>query len=76
MNNFPLLDLCDAATDSQAFIARSLHAMYEAEAGCEDAIRAEMPVKLVGHTSSLARLANRSLYHLKVSNTELHFNCC
>ena len=57
--NFRFADLCDAATDSQAFIARSLHAMNEAEAGCEDAIKAQMPVKLVGHTSSLARLANR-----------------
>ena len=53
------LDLCDAATDSSAFIDRSLKAMNEEEGGCEDAIKAQAPVKFVGHTSNLARLANR-----------------
>ena len=53
------IDLCDEATDAQAFIRRSLEAMHEAEGRCEDAIKAQNPVKLVGHTSSLARLANR-----------------
>ena len=52
-------DLCDAATDSSAFIDRSLKAMNEEEGGCEDAIKAQAPVKFVGHTSNLARLANR-----------------
>ncbi len=33
--------------------------MHNEEAGCEDAIKAQTPVKFVGHTSSLARLANR-----------------
>jgi hypothetical protein len=33
--------------------------MNDEEAGCEDAIKAQTPVKFVGHTSSLARLANR-----------------
>ena len=53
------IDLCDAATDSPAFIDRSLKVMHEEEAGCEDAIKAQAPVKFVGHTSNLARLANR-----------------
>ena len=51
--------LCDVATDSQAFIGQSLAAMNAAQAGCEDAIRASNPVKMVEHTSALARLANR-----------------
>ena len=55
----PNIDLCDAATDSPAFIDRSLKVMHEEEAGCEDAIKAQAPVKFVGHTSNLARLANR-----------------
>ena len=52
-------NLVDEVTDSKAFIARSLEAMQEASARCEDSIRSGQAVKLVEHTSALARLGNR-----------------
>ena len=53
--------LVDEVTDSKAFIARSLEAMQEASARCEDSIRTGQAVKMVEHTSALARLGNRVL---------------
>ena len=50
---------CDEATDSLAFIHQSIEAMENRASHCEDAVRSENPLKLVEHTSSLARLTNR-----------------
>ena len=53
--------LCDDATDSKAFIKRSLLRMQEHTGHCEDAIRAGNAIKMVEHTSCLGRMANRVL---------------
>ncbi len=54
-------DLLDEVTDSKAFIGRSLKAMQDHTDHCEDAIRQGNAIKLVEHTSALARLGNRVL---------------
>lgn len=53
--------LVDEVTNSQAFIQRTLKAMQDHTDCCEDAIKAGDAIKLVNHSSSLARLGNRVL---------------
>lgn len=61
--------LCDAATDSQAFVERSLEAMHDATKGCELAIQTSNAAKLVEQASKLGRLSNRIL-HVAKQETE------
>jgi len=61
--------LCDAATDSQAFVERSLEAMHEATRGCETAIQTSNAAKLVEQASKLGRLSNRVI-HVAKQETE------
>ena len=61
--------LCDVATDSQAFVERSIEAMHEATKGCESGIQTSNPAKLVENASKLGRLANRVI-HVARQETE------
>lgn len=66
---FRVRALCDIATDSGAFVARSLEAMNEATNGCELGIQTSNPAKLVEQASKLGRLANRVI-HVAKQETE------
>ena len=61
--------LCDVATDSGAFVERSVEAMAQATKGCELAIQTSNPNKMVEHASKLGRLANRVI-HVARQETE------
>ena len=60
--------LCDVATDSKAFVQRSLEAMQEATDGCELALQTSNAAKLVEQASRLGRLSNR-YYNYSVNNS-------
>ena len=69
INSSRVRALCDVATDSGAFVERSVEAMAQATKGCELAIQTSNPNKMVEHASKLGRLANRVI-HVARQETE------